>query len=109
MSKHIFTPSGNTPLIVNAGDGGLKFIFPVPELFTISNDDILRIDDFFDPYISPDVTPGFWSGLRPETAQTPALYLKKRVYPTGLGLRNLFSRTNPFFLCLAEGSTLCWL
>ena len=96
MSKHIFTPNGNTPLFVNAGDGGLKFIFPSPELFTISNDDILRIDDFFDPYIVPDSTPGFWSGLRPETARTPSLYLKKRVYPTGLGLRNLFSRTNPF-------------
>ena len=96
MSKHIFTPNGNTPLFVNADNGGLKFIFPVPELFTISNDDILHIDDFFDPYVSPDSVPGFWSGLRPETAQTPPLYLKKRVYPTGLGIRNLFSRTNPF-------------
>lgn len=96
MSKHIFTPSGNTPLFVNAGNGNLKFIFPVPERFTISNDDILRIDDFFDPYIAPDSIPGFWSGLRPETTQTPALYLKKRVYPTGLGFRNLFSFTNPF-------------
>ena len=96
MSKHIFTPNGNTPLFVNAADGGLRFIFPVPESFTISNSDILRIDDFFDPYITPDSVPGFWSGLRPETEQTPALYLKKRVYPTGLSLRNLFSRMNPF-------------
>ena len=96
MSKHIFTPNGNTPMFVNAGNGSLRFIFPVPERFTISNDDILRIDDFFDPYIMPDSVPGFWAGLRPETAQTPALYLKKRVYPTGLGFRNLFSRANPF-------------
>ena len=96
MSKHIFTPSGHTPLFVKADNGSLKFIFPMPDIFTISNDDILRIDDFFDPYIAPDILPGFWSGLRPETAQTPALYLKKRIYPVGLGLRNLFSRTNPF-------------
>jgi len=96
MSKHIFTPNGNTPLFVNAAGGTLKFIFPSPELFTISNDDILHIDDFFDPYVAPDAAPGFWSGLRPETASTPALYLKKRIYPTGLGLRNLFSRSNPF-------------
>jgi len=96
MSKHFFTPNGNTPLFVNADNGSLKFIFPVPEQFTISNDDILRIDDFFDPYIAPDSIPGFWSGLRPETAQMPALYLKKRIYPTGLGLRNLFSFSNPF-------------
>ena len=96
MSKHIFTPNGNTPLFVNADNGGLKFIFPSPEIFTISNQDILSIDDFFDPYITPDDVPGFWSGLRPETDRTPALFLKKRVYPTGLGLRNLFSRTNPF-------------
>ena len=96
MSKHIFTPNGNTPLFVNADNGSLKFMFPVPERFTISNDNVLRIDDFFDPYIAPDDLPGFWSGLRPETAQMPALYLKKRVYPTGLGFRNIFSRTNPF-------------
>jgi len=96
MSKHIFTPNGNTPLFVNAADGALKFMFPIPERFTISNDDVLRIDDFFDPYIAPEALPGFWSGLRPETAQTPALYLKKRVYPAGLGFRNLFSRANPF-------------
>ena len=96
MSKHIFTPSGNTPLFVNAADGALRFMFPVPERFTISNDDILRIDDFFEPHIMPDALPGFWSGLRPGTDGTPALYLKKRVYPTGLGFRNIFSRTNPF-------------
>ena len=41
MSKHIFTPNGNTPMFVNAGNGSLRFIFPVPERFTISNDDIL--------------------------------------------------------------------
>lgn len=96
MSKHIFTPNGNTPLFVNAADGALRFMFPVPERFTISNDDILRIDDFFEPHIMPDALPGFWSGLRPGTDSTPALYLKKRVYPTGLGFRNIFSRTNPF-------------
>lgn len=96
MSKHIFTPNGNTPLFVNADNGALRFMFPVPERFTISNDDVLRIDDFFDPYVAPDALPGFWSGLRPETLQTPALYLKKRVYPTGLGFRNIFSRANPF-------------
>ena len=96
MSKHIFTPNGNTPLFVKADDGALKFIFPSPETFTLSNSDILRIDEFFEPYISPDPTPGFWSGLRPETDDMPSLYLKKRVYPTGLGLRNVFSRTNPF-------------
>ena len=96
MSKHIFTPNGNTPLFVNADGGSLKFIFPSPEVFTISNDDILRIDDFFEPYITPDAVPGFWSGLRPETDRTPPLYLKKRAYPAGLGLKNLFSRSNPF-------------
>ena len=96
MSKHIFTPNGHTPLFVNADNGSLKFIFPEPDSFTISNDDVLRIDDFFDPYITPDDLPGFWSGLRPETALTPALYLKKRIYPVGLGLRNIFSRSNPF-------------
>ena len=84
MSKHIFTPSGNTPLFVNAANGALKFMFPAPERFTISNDDILRIDDFFEPHIMPDALPGFWSGLRPGTDSTPALYLKKRVYPIGL-------------------------
>lgn len=96
MSKHIFTPNGNTPMFVNAADGALKFIFPSPELFTLPNDAILRIDDFFDPYITPDRVPGFWSGLRPKTDAMPPLYLKKRVYPTGLGLRNIFSRSNPF-------------
>jgi len=96
MSKHIFTPNGNTPLIVKADDGALKFIFPAPESFTISNSDILRIDDFFEPYIMPDDTPGFWSGLRPETDSTPALYLKKRVFSTGFGLKNFFSPTNLF-------------
>ena len=45
MSKHIFTPNGNTPMFVNAADGALKFIFPAPELFTLPNDAILRIDD----------------------------------------------------------------
>lgn len=96
MSKHIFTPNGNTPLFVNADGGSLKFIFPSPELFTISNDDILRIDDFFEPHIKPDVVSGCWSGLRPETDSMPPLYLKKRVYPTGLGFRNIFSFSSPF-------------
>ena len=96
MSKHIFSPNGNTPMFVNAANGALKFVFPSPELFTIPNADILRIDEFFDPYITPDNDPGSWSGLRPETDDMPALYLKKRVYPTGLGLRNLFSLSNPF-------------
>ena len=96
MSKHIFTPNGNTPLFVNAANGALRFMFPAPERFTISNDDILRIDDFFEPYIMPDAMPGFWSGLRPGTDSTPALYLKKRLLPAGLGFRTLFSRTNPF-------------
>ena len=41
MSKHIFTPNGKTPLIVKANDGALKFIFPAPEVFTISNSEIL--------------------------------------------------------------------
>ena len=95
MSKHIFTPNGKTPLIVKANDGALKFIFPAPEVFTISNSDILKIDDFFDPYITPDAAPGFWSGLRPAAESTPQLYLKKRVYPTGLGVKNLFSPNNP--------------
>ena len=35
MSKHIFTPRGNTPLVVNAANGGLKFVFPSPETFTL--------------------------------------------------------------------------
>jgi tRNA A-37 threonylcarbamoyl transferase component Bud32 len=96
MSKHVFTPNGNTPMFVNAGNGSIRFVFPTPEVFTIPNSDILRIDDFFDPHIKPDSVPGFWSGLRPETGDMPPLYLKKRVYPTGLGLRNVFSRTNPF-------------
>ena len=96
MSKHFFTPGGNTPMFVKAKGGELRFVFPVPGVFTISNDDILRIDEFFDPYIAPDAIPGFWSGLRPETGSIPPLYLKKRIYPTGLGLRNLFSPTNPF-------------
>ena len=96
MSKHIFTPSGNTPLVVKADNGALKFIFPAPETFTISNSDILHIDDFFDPYVTPDAAPGFWSGLRPETDSAPALYLKKRVFSTGFGLRNFFSPTNLF-------------
>ena len=97
MSKHIFTPNGNTPLFVNAANGALRFMFPAPERFTISNSDVLRIDDFFEPYIMPDGTPGFWSGLRPETESTPALYLKKRVYPTGLG-----SYRKQCVLCEAE-------
>ena len=96
MSKHIFSPNGNTPMFVDAANGAIKFVFPAPELFTIPNSEILRIDEFFDPYITPDSEPGFWSGLRPETDGMPPLYLKKRVYPTGLGLRNLFSRSNPF-------------
>ena len=96
MSKHIFTPNGNTPMFVNADNGALQFVFPSPELFTLPNDAILRIDDFFDPHIKPDSVPGFWSGLRPKTDAMPPLYLKKRVYPTGLGLRNIFSRSNPF-------------
>ena len=65
MSKHIFTPNGNTPLFVNAANGALKFMFPVPERFTISNDDILRAH--VDPQqqapdprtISPLLTEGF--------------------------------------------------
>jgi len=97
MSKHIIFPhKDNSSLVVNVENGGLKFIFPSPELFTISNDDILRIDDFFGPYITPDAVLGCWSGLRPEMDGMPPLYLKKRVYPAGLGLRNFFSRSNPF-------------
>ena len=96
MSKHIFTPKGNNPIFVNADGGNLKFIFPSPELFTISNEDILRIDDYFEPHITPDAVPGCWSGLRPETDSVPPLYLKKRVYPAGLGLKSFFSMANPF-------------
>ena len=96
MSKHIFTPGGKAPLIVKAGDGAFKFFFPAPEAFTFSQNDILHIDDFFEPYITPDSTPGFWSGLRPETDSVPALYLKKRVFSTGFSLRNLFSPANLF-------------
>ena len=96
MSKHIFTPGGKAPLIIKEENGALKFFFPVPETFTFSNSDLRHIDDFFEPYIKPDGVPGFWSGLRPETPQLPALYLKKRVYPTGLGFRTIFSFSNPF-------------
>ena len=96
MSKHIFTPRGNTPLFVNAANGGLKFVFPSPETFTLPNETILNIDEFFDPYITEDSVPGCWSGSRPETGGFPPMFLKKRVYPAGLGLKNLFSRTNPF-------------
>ena len=96
MSKHIFTPGGKTPLIVKADHGTLKFFFPVPELFTFSDSDLLHIDDFFEPYIMPDAAPGFWSGLRPETESTPPLYLKKRVFSTGISLRNIFSPANLF-------------
>lgn len=96
MSKHIFTPRGNTPLFVNAANGGLKFVFPSPETFTLPNETILNIDAFFDPYLTEDSVPGCWSGSRPETGGFPPMFLKKRVYPAGLGLKNLFSRTNPF-------------
>lgn len=94
MSKHIFTPGGKAPLIIKEENGALKFFFPVPETFTFSNSDLRHIDDFFEPYITPDDTPGFWSGLRPETDSTPALYLKKRVFSTGFNLRNFFSPTS---------------
>ena len=96
MSKHIFTPGGKSPLLVKEDNGALKFFFPFPEKFTFSNSDIRHIDDFFEPYITPDDAPGFWSGLRPETGSTPALYLKKRVFSTVFSLRNFFSPTNLF-------------
>ena len=96
MSKHIFTPGGKAPLIVKEENGALKFFFPVPETFTFSNSDLRHIDDFFEPYITSDDTPGFWSGLRPETDSAPALYLKKRVFSTGFNLRNFFSPANLF-------------
>ena len=96
MSKHIFTPGGKAPLIIKEENGALKFFFPVPETFTFSNSDLRHIDDFFEPYITPDDTPGFWSGLRPETDSAPALYLKKRVFSTGFNLRNFFSPASLF-------------